>query len=56
MIVSLTGVIGSVLLGFASDKLGAWNMLALVNAFLAIFMFGMSTMLVKHLPHFINPT
>lgn len=43
MIVSLTGVIGSVLLGFASDKLGAWNTLALVNAFLVIFMFGMST-------------
>jgi len=43
IIVSLTGVIGSVLLGFASDKVGIWNVLVLVNAFLAIFMFGMSS-------------
>jgi len=43
IVVSLTGVIGSVLFGFTSDKVGAWNMLVLVNAFLAIFMFGMST-------------
>lgn len=43
IVVSLTGVIGSVLFGFAADKVGAWNMLALVNAFLAIFMFGMGS-------------
>jgi len=42
IVVSLTGVIGSVLLGFASDKLGVWNMLVFVNTLLAIFMFGMS--------------
>jgi len=43
IIVCLTGVIGSVLLGFASDKVGVWNMLILDNAFLAIFMFGIGT-------------
>jgi MFS family permease len=43
VVLTLTGVFGSVLFGFASDKLGAWNMLAIVNLFLAIFMFGMST-------------
>jgi len=43
IIVCLTGVIGSVLFGLASDKVGVWNMLILDNAFLAIFMFGMGT-------------
>jgi MFS family permease len=43
IVVGLTGVIGSVLFGFASDKVGVWNMLVLVNGFLAIFLFGMST-------------
>lgn len=41
IVVCLTGVIGSTLFGFASDKVGAWNMLAIVSFFLAIFMFGM---------------
>ena len=46
VVASLTGVIGSVLFGFASDKVGVWNMLVIVSAFLAILIFGMSTMLV----------
>jgi len=41
IVASTTGVIGSVLFGFASDKVGVWNMLLIDNAFLAIFMFGM---------------
>jgi len=42
IVASLTGVIGSVLFGFASDKVGVWNMLVIVNAILTILILGMS--------------
>jgi len=43
IVASLAGVIGSVLFGFASDKVGVWNMLIIVNAILTILILGMST-------------
>jgi len=43
IVLSLSGIIGSIGLGFASDKLGVWNILIIVNAFLVIFMSTMQT-------------
>lgn len=44
IVLSLTSIIGSVGLGFASDKVGVWNLLMFVNGLLALLMFGMGSM------------
>ena len=46
LVLSLTGLIGSAGLGFASDVVGPWNLLMFVNGLLAIMMLGMNAMYV----------
>jgi len=48
LVLSLTGVIGSVGLGFASDKVGSWNLLMFINGLLAIMMLGMTGISNRH--------
>jgi MFS family permease len=42
-VLSLGGIIGSISFGFASDKLGVWNIFTIVNVFLMILMSSMHT-------------
>lgn len=46
IVLSLTGAIGGILLGFLSDRFGIWNMMIPVSGGLAITLFSMGAVSV----------
>lgn len=50
IILSVTGMIGRIGLGFASDIVGPWNLLVPVSGGMVLMMFTMCTVYVKSIP------